>query len=760
MKLYYFGKSYTGMGHIPASTLTTDTSYSVTVNTDEDIILINGENEPRIYFTQGQKYLFEQSDVTNQEYRLTFPYYDTDSGTWIDTNTGITQHGVPGRDEAYTYFEPDTLAGLTRYCLVKDGLRKTTLIVPIVTIDDVSFGVLGKAYSGVPFTVTFTSVINDGSFNITDANGVAISLTSPTTTDLSYGTSSIDVTIGSDVSSGVMTISATDGITQTFDYQQITQTFVVTVGQVDSSDVFLIDGVFDVDLIVLENGKSYLFDLSYSQSYTFGLATDYDGANNSAYTDNVKNVSKNMIVLDVSASSSLYYYEKSDTVSNPNMGNRPKQWMKQGLDISGTSTLFPDVSTPFYFGQHSKMTPDGNTVVTMSPEVVSIFDWSGNEWKLRDYFKTVDYGYYGDAKAFRNGSEGGSVAISDDGIKFAYSSYNDNSQEGQTAGAIFIYTGWDGTQWGDSYSISGEYPSNGAHPGNLGNQNIEFSSDGETLLFGGPRVKAPSTSYLTYNWGIVYVYNMTTKSWGSDKLYNDGWLVGVTGVNDDQNDYTSFGYCADMTRNGKTVVGSSFWDTYNNDTNEYDGFFVVYDKNESTNSWDTRGGLVIADDNTSNNKRLGKFCKISNNGNMVALWTSNNTFLRIYYWNGSSWINTLFDNNGNSGLVIDTSVFNPSSSAVTAYGACFYKDGARVAIKGLSDSSYNIYFYAFNTSTNTWELDSTSPNFVLDDGMTPLGSDSNTRIINVSNDGNTLCIGNGTSYSNNGVLQVYKNEYL
>jgi hypothetical protein len=303
------------MGFIPASTLTTDTSYSVAVNAG-DILSINGENEPRIYFTQGQKYLFEQSDATNQEYRLTFPYYDTGSGTWIDTNTGITPHGVPGRNGAYTYFEPDALADLTRVCLVKDDVRKTTLIAPIVTIDDISFGVLGKAYSGIPFTVTFTSGIDDGSFSITDANGGAIALASPTATDLSYGTSSIEVTIGTDVLSGVMTIGGTNGITQTFDYVSIAQTFVVTIGQSSGNDVFLVDGAVNVEL-GLENGKSYMFDLSYSENYTFGLATEIDGANSSAYTNNITNVSNYMIVQNVSASSTLYYY----AVGYSNMGS-------------------------------------------------------------------------------------------------------------------------------------------------------------------------------------------------------------------------------------------------------------------------------------------------------------------------------------------------------------------------------------------------------------------------------------------------------
>jgi hypothetical protein len=378
------------------------------------------------------------------------------------------------------------------------------------------------------------------------------------------------------------------------------------------------------------------------------------------------------------------------------------------------------------------VTPDGNTVVSISDYLVCIFDWSGNEWKLRDYFTNYTDGNY---NYFRNSSQGGGVTISEDGTCFAYSDYSVQGAVGTNGGKVYVYTEWNGTQWDASYSIPGD--------GWFGYQNMEFSSDNTKLL-----ISEPYSRFDSYA-GRVYVYELSGNEW----VIRGGDINYMT-----QTTYTSsglFGWCSDMTNNGNTVVGS----TYNNsnvNSQKNDGFFIVHDWNGS--GWDIRGSLVIADNNNSNHKNLGKFCKISNDGNMVALWTSNNEYLRIYYWDSSSssWINTLFNNNGNSGLTIDTTVFDPANSAVEAYGACFYEDGAKVALKGIWNSAYNIYFYAFNTSNNTWELESTSPNFVLDDGTTALGSDDNTRIINVSNDGNTLCIGNRTAYSNNGAMQLYK----
>ena len=499
-----------------------------------------------------------------------------------------------------------------------------------------------------------------------------------------------------------------------FAFTSVEKTFVVTVGQSDGSDVFLVDGGQNVDL-ALASGSAYLFDLSYNESYEFGLATNYDASGGTDYTIGLT-YGAPYLFLESAPANSLYYYEKSDTDSNPNMGNiEQKQWIKQGLDISGTSTLFTDINNPFFVGKCSKVTPDGNTVVSMSDYLACIFDWSGNEWKLRDYFSFLRN--YDDAGSNEEYVEGGSVAITDDGTTFAYSIVQ--------YGTVYIYTGWDGTQWGNSHSVTGSF---------LGYQNIEFSSDNAKLIMGDS-----GTTYGRYT-GIIKVYDLSENT--TNDIFHYDFMM------------ARFGWCVDMTSNGNTVVGSTY-----DDSRSYYGFFKVYDWNDSTSSWDIRGDLVAMPQiNIENNyENLGRFCKISDNGNMVAVWTVGNFYLQIYYWDGSSWINTLFDNNGNSGLVINTSsVFNPSNSAVSARGACFYEDGAKVAIKGLSDSSYNIYFYAFNTSTNTWELDSTSPNFVLDDGMTPLGSSDETRTINISNDGNTLCIGNHEAYSNNGALQVYK----
>lgn len=587
-------------------------------------------------------------------------------------------------------------------------------------MSDISFGVFGQALGGVPFTVTFTNGLNGATFEVKDGNGVAVTLTSPASNTVAMGLSTVEITMPNSVATGTYSIGGSNGTDVSFAFTSVAQTFVVTVGQSNGSDVFLVDGGQNVDL-GLVSGNAYLFDLSYSEnSYEFGLATNYDASGGTGYTTGLT-YGAPYLFLESAPATTLYYYEKS----NPDMGNRLRQWTKRGLDISGTSALFPNFpdpgTNPYYIGVHPKVTPDGNTVVCLSDYLVCIFDWSGNEWKLRDYF----YNY--DESSWYQFATRSSVAISDDGTYFAYSSV---MAGGGNGGRVYIRTDWNGTGWTNSYTIDGN--------GWFGHGNIEFTSNKELLI------SEPQSGN-----GNIYVYELSGNEWvirGGNTKY-----ITQTTYSDAQ-----FGLGADITSDGKTVVGSTHITT-NGATEKDDGFFMVHDWDDSSSSWIQRGSLKIVDNNYANNQTVGYLCKISNDGNMVAVWTYEKDYLRIFYWNDTDWVITYFDNNGNNdGLPIDTSVFTPQNSTVTANGACFYNDGAKVAIKSANPSSPNVCFYAFNASSKTWVLESTSPIFLLDDGTTKLGSTSSTRIINISNDGNTLCIGNGGAYSNNGAMQVYK----
>lgn len=647
MKLYYFDASNPGMGFVPASTLTTDTSYSVVVNAG-DILSINGENEPQIYFTQGQKYLFEQSDATNQEYRLTFPYYDTGSGTWIDTNTGITPHGVPGRNGAYTYFEPDALADLTRVCLVKDGVRKTTLIAPIVTIEDISFGVLGKAYGGIPFTVTFTSGINDGSFSITDVNGAAVALTSPTATDLSYGTSSIEVTIGTDVLSGVMTIGGTNGITQTFDYEAFAQTFVVTIGQVSGSDVFLIDGASNVDL-GLENGKSYMFDLSYSENYTFGLATEIDGANSSAYTDNIVNVSNYMIVQDVSASSTLYYY----AVGYSNMGKLPPQWVQKGTTIT-------DSAAGDQFGGNVRLSSDGSRIAVNARYNddggidfgrVRTYDFSGNDWTQ------VGSDIYGS-----NSGEFMSLDLSTDGNTLAigsglYGRYNATDRTGK----VTIYD-FSGNDWVQRGSVIFPYAdANGITANDRFGTSVSLSSNANTIAIGAPQ---DDTNYS--NAGSVTIYDFN----GNDWVQRGDKMFGTYGAKNEK-----FGIAVSLSADGnKVLIGASGekyvylyeWTTQWSKIHSYSSFGQSISLSADGNVYALGLTSTVVTRNFINNKGVNMDYGIGGSfGKSVSL-TSDGFSIAIS--------NPTDDTNGTDRGLVQTYQYNSTDNTWSQYAETLYGD--------------------------------------------------------------------------------------
>lgn len=714
--LYYYNTDVSGMGSkFVVASIEKTFKVSTVVNDVGNTVFSVYDETDQVYYAQedipleGQKmYYFDVSDPSNNGFELTF-------GTGVDTSPIPDTHVIrssasPGTPGANIYLD------LLDYYF------------PLVVVSDISLGVFGQALGGVPFTVTFTNGLNGATFEVKDGNGVAVTLTSPASNTVAMGLSTVEITMPNSVATGTYSIGGSNGTDVSFAFTSIAQTFVVTVGQSNGSDVFLVDGGQNVDL-GLVSGNAYLFDLSYSEnSYEFGLATNYDASGGTGYTTGLT-YGAPYLFLESAPATTLYYYEKSDTASNPDMGNRLRQWTKQGLDISGTSALFtvPDQSKPHYVGQHSKVTPDGNTVVSISDYLVCIFDWSGNEWKLRDYFYN-----YSESVQWNQFSTRSSVAISDDGTYFAYSSVatGDNAYRG---GSVYIHTDWNGTGWANEYTIDGN--------GWFGHGNIEFTSNKELLI-------SEPTSDADDN-GKVYVYELSGGTWvirGGDTKY-------IT-----QNDYTrgEFGLGADITSDGKTVVGSTRNNVSSVVTEQNDGFFIVHDWDDSSSSWIQRGSLKIVDE-TNKGEYVGYLCKISNDGNMVAVWTYERDYLRIFYWNDTDWVITYFDNNGNNdGLPIDTSVFTPQNSAVTANGACFYNDGAKVALKGIWNSAYNIYFYAFNTSNNTWVLESTSPIFLLDDGTTKLGSHTSTRIINISNDGNTLCIGNRTAYLNNGAMQVYK----
>ena len=204
--LYYYNVDISGMGNM-FDNVVFDQTYSVkTVVNDVGNTVFTMSTDGTNFYAQedislneGSMYYFDTSDPSMNGLTLTF-------GTGVDSSEIPTDYvtrseAAPGTSGANIYLD------LRNY------------LFPMVRINDISFGVFSKAYGDIPFTVSFTSGLSDGSFNITDSNGAAGILTSPSATDLSYGTSSIDVTIANNVSSGVMTIGGTNGTTQTFDYE-------------------------------------------------------------------------------------------------------------------------------------------------------------------------------------------------------------------------------------------------------------------------------------------------------------------------------------------------------------------------------------------------------------------------------------------------------------------------------------------------------------------------------------------------------------
>jgi hypothetical protein len=517
-----------------------------------------------------------------------------------------------------------SLDAYTTYSLAAQGtsgayviLDLRTYVFPTVTID-----VSSTAYSGVPFNVRFTNdTFSDFTYSVSGENVASLTrvpsdyaLTKRTIMDVSF-------TFDLDVSSGTYDIIV-DDISSSIALVNITKIFVVTVGQLNGSDAFLIDGVSDADL-VLENGKSYAFDLSYSESYTFGLATDYDGANNSAYTDNIVNISNHMIAQDVSASSTLYYY----AIGYQNMGKLAPQWFQKGGDIYGQNS-------EDYIGNNSiNLTPDGNTIVIGQEKFNSyggsnrVFQYSNTSWSLK-------------GKLFRyEKCDGYNVAISADGNTVLHSSvlYPNNgfgSQKGFAAVTTYA------NNWTRKATILGtsNYDRLGDGIGISANGVIvAISTSGEDNYNGNIRMYSFDGSSLTQLGSTI---NGTNKLGSSLSLSSDGNVVAAICGNNRTALVYKWNGTSTWVQRGSAISNAR------HTALSSDGTILAvskYSNNVSVYSWVNNTWTQIGNDVTMSGD-FGYSLSLSSDGTIFAAGAPNDSnngsqtgSVRVFEWNQSNW---------------------------------------------------------------------------------------------------------------------------
>ena len=318
---------------------------------------------------------------------------------------------------------------------------------------------------------------------------------------------------------------------------------------------------------------------------------------------------------------------------------------------------------------------------------------------------------------------GGSVSLNQNGDILAIGAQL-NSGNGQYSGHTRIYeltvTGW--VQRG--LDIDGE------SAGDYSGSSVSLNSDGNVVAIG-----ASSNDGNGSNSGHVRVYDWNGTSWVQRGLDIDGESAG------DQS-----GSSVSLNSDGNVVaVGADA----NDGNGSNSGHVRVYDWNGNT--WVQRG-LDI--DGESAGDQSGRSTSLSADGNVVVIGASSNDgngsnsgHVRVYDWNGTSWVQRGLDIDGESaGDLSGSSVSLSNDGNVVAVGATL-NDG-----NGL----YNGHVRVYDWNGNSWVQRG------LDiDGKSNSGSHGES--VSLSNDGNVLAVGapyaSHNDENNNEIISGYVRVY-
>ncbi|GAA4850036.1 Ig-like domain-containing protein [Algivirga pacifica] len=336
-------------------------------------------------------------------------------------------------------------------------------------------------------------------------------------------------------------------------------------------------------------------------------------------------------------------------------------WEQLGMDIDGQAIND-------YTGYSVSMSSDGSRLVIgaiyddgigVNSGNVRIYEWSGSNW--------VQLGLDIDAEAVSDNS-GWTVSMSSVGNHVAIGAiYNDGN--GTDAGHVRVYE-WNGSSWVQlGLDIDGEAASD------YSGKSISISSDGNRLAIGAYGNDGNGT-----NAGHIRVYEWSGSNWSQLGLDIDG-----EAASDES------GWSVSMSSDGSRLAIGAIY----NDGNGTDaGHVRIYEWNG--NNW-VQLGLDI--DGEVSGDRFGYSVSMSSDGNRLAIGSilndgssANAGHVRIYEWNGSSWIQLGVDIDGESaGDESGNSVSLSSEGNRLAIGA-YLNDGN-------GDKAGHVRIYEWNGSS-------------------------------------------------------------
>ena len=381
-------------------------------------------------------------------------------------------------------------------------------------------------------------------------------------------------------------------------------------------------------------------------------------------------------------------------------------WVQRGADINGEATN--DQS-----GFSVSLNSDGSVVAIGAPYNdgngsdsghVRVYAWNGSSWVQRG----VDIN--GEAAGDNSGV---SVSLSSNGSIVAIGAWN-NDGNGSNSGHVRVYA-WNGSSW-----VQRGIDIDGEAAGDSSGHSVSLSSDGAVVAIGAPLNNGNGSTS-----GHVRVYAWNGSSWVQRGADINGEAAG------DQS-----GWSVSLSSDGTIVAIGAI----TNDGNGLDsGHVRVYAWNGS--SWVQRGADIngeAADDSS------GWSVSLSSDGTIVAIGATmndgngtNSGHVRVYGWNGSSWVQrgadidgeAAFDGSGNS-------VSLSSNGTIVAIGTRYNS--------GNGSQSGHVRIYSFTSLQDTATLLTTSYNVVTtvasNSGVRLPTPDVGMRVVVVNKGANTLNI--------------------
>jgi hypothetical protein len=347
------------------------------------------------------------------------------------------------------------------------------------------------------------------------------------------------------------------------------------------------------------------------------------------------------------------------------------EWIQAGNDINGI-----DINNGLGFS--TAISADGNRIATGgymyngNTGYVSIYDWNGSNWIQ------VGSNIVGEAATDYSGY---AIDLSSNGNRIVIGAIR-NDGNGTFSGHARIYD-WNGTSW-----IQLGNDIDGENAGDESGNAVAISSNGNRVAIGAS-LNDGTAGYA----GHVRVFDWNDSSW-----------VQVGADIDGEAGNDRFGTAVDLSTDGNRIAIGGWW----NDGNGTDaGHVRIFDWNGS--SW-VQAGVDI--DGENGNDGSGMSVALSDNGNRVAIgaWGndgggSSSGHLRVYDWNGLSWVKNIEDIDGEtSNDNFGTSVAISSDGQTLAAGAIHsdgeVSDSGDVRVYDLSFELNLVAYYPFNGNAN------------------------------------------------------------